>query len=318
MRNLIEKKPITHANLRLAHLLLERTVTNLVITPNFDDFLTRSLQLFGKYHVICDHPKTVERIDHEQADVQVVHVHGTYSFYDCCNLRGEIEGQARPSEEYSMGFLLDQVMYRRSPLVVGYSGWDGDVIMTAIRKRLNQGRLPRKVYWFCYKRTDADKLPEWLRDRGLKPDDDVCFVVPEEEAGQGEPAGLWSALTAASEPIEAGRGERVLDAQDVFATLIKAFELKPPSLTSDPLAYFAEHLRASLPDSSDQGVDIYFIPKVIEKIERARALERAMAEQGQRTEAALERVLEAVRSSRYSDVVAAARALAAELNNLEE
>jgi hypothetical protein len=69
LRSLIEKKPITHANLRLAHLLLERTLTNLVVTPNFDDFLTRSLQLFGKYHVICDHPKTVERIDHEQGDV---------------------------------------------------------------------------------------------------------------------------------------------------------------------------------------------------------------------------------------------------------
>ena len=243
LRSLIEKKPITHANLRLAHLLLERTVTNLVVTPNFDDFLTRALQLFGKYHVICDHPRTVERIDHEQGDVQIVHVHGTYSFYDCCNLRGEIEGQAKPSEEYSMGFLVDQAMYRRSPLVVGYSGWDGDVITTAIRKRLIQGRLPRKIYWFCYKRTDADKLPQWLRDRGRKPDDDVCFVVPEEEAGRGEPAGTRSALTVASRPIDAGRGERGLDAKDVFAALIEAFQLKAPSLTSDPLRFFAGHLR---------------------------------------------------------------------------
>ncbi len=79
-----------------------------------------------------------------------------------------------------MGFLLDQVMYRRSPLVVGYSGWDGDVITTAIQKRLKQGRLPRRVHWFCYKRTDADKLPQWLRDRGGKADDDVCFVEARE------------------------------------------------------------------------------------------------------------------------------------------
>ena len=95
--------------------------------------------------------------------------------------------------------------------------------------------------------------------------------------------------------------------------MIEAVKLKPPSLTSDPLGFFAGHLKASLPDSSDQGVDIYFIPKVIEKIERAMELEREAAEQGRHTEAALESVLEAVRSSRYGDVIAAARTLAAEL-----
>ena len=181
--------------------------------------------------------------------------------------------------------------------------------------------MPRKIYWFCYKRTEADKLPKWLRDRGRKADDDVCFVVPEEEAGRGEPAGTRSELAAARGSIDSGRGERGLDAKDVFAALIEAFKLKQPSLTSDPLGFFAEHLRASLPDSSDQSdqrEDIYFIPKVIEKIERARVLEVAAAEQRRHTEAALERVLEAVRSSRYGDVVAAAWALALELDSLEQ
>src|SRR3972149_7514452 len=86
LRSLIEGKPISHANLRLAHLLLEKRIASLVVTPNFDDFLSRALTLFGIPHILCDHPKTVERIHPEQNDVQIVHVHGTYWFYDCCNL----------------------------------------------------------------------------------------------------------------------------------------------------------------------------------------------------------------------------------------
>jgi hypothetical protein len=59
----MEKAVISRANFRLAHLLLESTVTNLVLTSNFDDFLTRALDLFGHRPIVCDHPKTLERID---------------------------------------------------------------------------------------------------------------------------------------------------------------------------------------------------------------------------------------------------------------
>src|SRR5215467_3152398 len=62
LRSLIEGKPISPANLRLAHLLLDRRIANIVVTPNFDDFISRALTLFGKSHVVCDHPGTVERI----------------------------------------------------------------------------------------------------------------------------------------------------------------------------------------------------------------------------------------------------------------
>src|SRR5713226_8499639 len=46
LRHLIENKPISHANLRLAHLLLDKTITNLVVTTNFDDLLSRALTVF--------------------------------------------------------------------------------------------------------------------------------------------------------------------------------------------------------------------------------------------------------------------------------
>ena len=62
LRSLIEGQPISRANFRLAHLLLgeeQRTaVTDLVVTPNFDDFLVKALRIFGKPHFVCDHPAT--------------------------------------------------------------------------------------------------------------------------------------------------------------------------------------------------------------------------------------------------------------------
>ena len=48
LRGLISDRPISHANLRLAHLLLDPTIAQLVVTPNFDDQLSRALTLFGK------------------------------------------------------------------------------------------------------------------------------------------------------------------------------------------------------------------------------------------------------------------------------
>ena len=138
LRELIEGKPVSHANLYLAHLLLEKTITNLVVTPNFDDFLSRALTLFGKPHIVCDHPSTVGRIHPDQDDIQIIHVHGTYWFYDCCNLLGEINERSQSSAQTSstMASLLDRILWERSPLVIGYGGWEGDVIMTALKRRL--------------------------------------------------------------------------------------------------------------------------------------------------------------------------------------
>src|SRR3990167_9348702 len=97
LRGLIEGKPLSHANLYLAHLLLENTITNLVVTPNFDDFLSRALTLFGKPHIVCDHPGTVGRIRPDRDDIQIIHVHGAYWFYDCCKLQGESKERSQPS-----------------------------------------------------------------------------------------------------------------------------------------------------------------------------------------------------------------------------
>jgi hypothetical protein len=149
LRKLIEKKPISGANFRLAHLLLDKNISNIVVTTNFDDFLSRALTLFGKQHIVCDHPRTVERIDTEQDDIQIVHMHGTYWFYDCCNLKEEIEARSDVSQQTSltMSALLDDIMRRHSPIIIGYGGWEGDAVMAALKRRI-ENTLPYNIYWF--------------------------------------------------------------------------------------------------------------------------------------------------------------------------
>ncbi len=173
-KKLIENKPISHANFRLAHLLSERKLATLVVTPNFDDFLSRALALFGQPHTVCDHPNTVERIDPESPEIQIVHVHGSYWFYDCCNLRGEIEARTEDSRDraVTMASLLGNILSRRSAIVVGYAGWEGDVIMTALMRRLKSG-LPNNLYWYCFRRSGLDSLRLLLKNHR-----DVCLVLP--------------------------------------------------------------------------------------------------------------------------------------------
>ena len=127
LREIIEGRPITHANFRLAHLLLNHTVSNMVVTTNFDDFLSKALSLFGKPHIVCDHPQTVGRINPMKQILQIVHLHGSYWFYDCCNLRGELETRAEQSTQTTstMASLLDMIFWDRAPLIIGYSGWEG-------------------------------------------------------------------------------------------------------------------------------------------------------------------------------------------------
>jgi tetratricopeptide (TPR) repeat protein len=309
LRKLIEGKQISHANLRLAHLLLEKTISNLVVTPNFDDLLSRALTLFGRQHIICDHPNTVERIDPEADDLQLVHVHGTYWFYDCCNLQGELRARANPSihTNLTMASLLDSILAHRSPLVIGYAGWDGDVLMQALERRL-QTRLPFNLYWFCYRMSSMDSLPEWLKSH-----EDVCIVVPSQTKQETAPEGdvrIRDSQTGeqpevADSVATTGFSAKEIDstclpAQQVLDELIQSFALKAPDLTVDPLTFFAKHLKSSLPHGSTDRPEgeIYFINSVIIRIEQASSREN---ESLQHIETQLEAVRDALRRSQYKE-----------------
>jgi tetratricopeptide (TPR) repeat protein len=266
LRSLIEGKSISKANLRLAHLLSEDTFTDLVVTPNFDDFLARGLALFGKSYVSCDHPFTISRLDAaKREDIKIIQVHGSYWFYDCVNLSDEIVDRAqRPQDtSQSMASYLDGVLAGRSPLVVGYSGWEGDVIMSALKRRLSNP-LGTNLYWFCYKRTNAEDLPDWLKNHA-----NVYFVVPPSAVPQSDEKGASGGSALADKRPR----EMTLSGQDVLDALIQAYSLPAPKLTKEPLRFFANQLEQSLLLPGDETIpDLYLVKDVIERIRRAEVL----------------------------------------------
>ena len=307
LRSMIEGRPISAANLRLAHLLLGNAA-NLVITPNFDDFLSRALTLFGKQYVICDHPGTAQRIDPERTDIQLVHVHGTYRFYDCCNLTEEIvlRAEAQQNTPATMTDLLNRVLLHRSAIVVGYAGWEQDVIMGALRRRL-ESELRSNIYWFCYSREAHANLPEWLKDHKnvycvLPPQIETERLSRETEDG-GEPGGLQAESIERVAIDSKGEGQAVLSAQTVFDELIQALGLEAPPILSDPLSFLAEDMARQL-SAEEETTDanlIYGIDEVIERIRSAREREEESEQPG--VSAALEAVRNALRSSRYKDAI---------------
>ncbi len=281
-REKILGRPLTDANLRLAHLLADGALTRCLVTPNFDDFASRALELFGRPHVVCDHPATTARIDLDGEDPQLIHVHGTYWFYDLINTDDEIDGRAKGMRGGpGMGELLGELLARRVPLVVGYAGWEGDVIMSALKRRLKSS-LRNQLYWFCFSRDSVDAVPGWLRDHP-----NVCFVVP--------------------------AGSERQPAEQVFDALLGALRVEAPALTRDPLAFFARRLRLSAPERAPGSPDPYFMEEVVARVERAAALVGAQRTSDAR--AKIESVRDAVRRGRYD--LAARRARALELRGLE-
>jgi len=234
-------KPPSPAVLRLAHLLTSRRLCSLVITPNFDDLLYQALFLFGEIPILCDHPATVSRIELDNRDdVQLIHVHGTYQFYDLCNLRGEVVERSSQSLQLgSMSLFLSQLMTHRSPIVVGYAGWEHDVIMTALQERL-KSRAASYIYWFCYSTAAYEALPAWL-----KASDDLRFIVPEQIGRPPTPAEHDNEsehldLEHDSEATTS-RADRVsvLTAVEVLDLLNERFEIDEPQITRDPFEYLA-------------------------------------------------------------------------------
>lgn len=316
LRSLIEKKPLSLASLRLAHLLAAHKLTNLVVTTNFDDFIARALRLFGEEPAVCDHPRTVGRIDRDRGDIQIVHVHGSYLFYDCANLRGEVTDRARVDAEtsFTMVGLLDSLLWTRSPLVLGYSGWEGDVIMGALKRRLLGGNpLAQSIYWFCFRRADMDRLPAWLRDSP-----DVRFVLPPEAPPEREVS-----ARAATETPRRIRGtealpEPTLPAFEVFDQLNRAFDIGPPALFKNPIGYLAKSLETALPETEGAAGDPYGFKGLVERLNRA-ALTFAKTTAPRGLEADLDRLRTLMRESQYNEALPLLRKIVpAQLRKLDE
>ncbi|HEY0264759.1 MAG TPA: tetratricopeptide repeat protein [Granulicella sp.] len=295
LRSLMEKKSISKANLRLAHLVLDGTIARTVFTPNFDDMLTKALQLFGQRPLVCDHPLTVGRMRIDAEDIQIIHVHGSYWFYDCCNLTQDIADRAGSAP---MSLMLDGSLRDHAPLVIGYSGWESDILMSAIRRRLQTG-LSTPIFWFCYSQDSFNNLPLWLRKNEHGQDrTDILFVMPEKAPSADPAAGSRGVRSSAAsaEPVSPGgtagptaaapasganavhkageqRSRGGLSADVVLDALVRRFDLPVPPLTENPLAFYARQLRELLGVTDQENADqdtFYGFHTVIARVERAR------------------------------------------------
>ncbi|KEZ47178.1 SIR2 family protein [Metabacillus indicus] len=270
-RELIENKNITSANFRLAHLLAYSKLAKIVVTPNFDDFLTRALNHFNVKHIICDHPESAFKVNSDVNDIQIVHVHGTYLSYDCCNLTPEIIARNKGSEltTNNMASLLERIGESISPIIIGYSGWENDVVMTSLRKRLQSRRLPYKLYWFCYSIDQLDDLPPWLKEHN-----DVVFVIPEKnikDMNNDNSEKIDEHFKIDTHDKLVVRNESKLSAHVVFDRLVNALDLQEPEITEDPLSFFIKFLGGDRLD--EKAKDVFFLNHVIERLKNLQRLE---------------------------------------------
>jgi tetratricopeptide (TPR) repeat protein len=202
-----------------------------------------------------------------------------------------------------LGQLLDS---HRSPVVLGYSGWEGDVIMSALSEHLRRRRkagLPNKIYWFCHRRDSLEALPAWLRS-----DRNLAFVLPEEPRLSGDSG---NALARDLEEPEA-----TLPAHRVIGALIHAFGVAPPLLASDPLGFLADQLRLALDLAcSEAEPALYNLERVLQRVEHGRSLE---AEHWTLTERRLQDFWDAVqRGDDEASVVAGENLIALRLDGAE-
>ena len=314
IEGLIRNKPLSLANLRLAHILGSGKLARLVVTPNFDDHLSRALRLFGIDSVICDHPAVTARVSLERdSPITIVHVHGTHWFYDCRNLDGEIRERAAPPmpgrdpapAASPMAEILGQMLQESSPLVVGYSGWEEDVIMRALKQKLiGNAMLPYNLYWFCYSSSDAESLPAWLKGH-----QSVVIVAPYKpmatdlstKSGDG-------AKFAGSEQISRTQEPEVIPAQMVFDEIIRQFELPIPLLITDPLNSFISSFRAAINVGSESENEIYKFKDVEAQILRAKELLNDDKSVPARTK--LDEAADYVQQARYAEALKLLREVA--------
>lgn len=136
--------------------------------------------------------------------------------------------------------------------MIGYSGWEGDVIMTALKSRLTDQVLPFNIYWFCYDRKELHKLPEWLTGH-----QSVRFVIPKISSNNNN---LDSPISLDGPP-----GSR-LDAATVLSEFIQSMNLDVPMLFNDPLRFFADQIRRDICVDEDHGNDIYNLANLVSEI----------------------------------------------------
>ena len=230
---LVRCAPLTLANMVLAQLLADGQLTRLVVTTNFDRQVEQGLDLHRAPYLVCDHPGMITRLDNPPpGHALVCHLHGSHLYYDLKNTRNEIDSVGEP-EFADLRTFLDTQLRTKSPIVVGYSGWEHDMFMRTLRVRLEaQSMLAAPIYWFCYNRSAEASLPEWLRDH-----ESVRCVAPAiHMVGDGE-ADKFS-----------------LPANQVLDAIARHAGLLAPEFVTDPLHALQLRVNLHIESHSDSAV----------------------------------------------------------------
>ncbi len=237
-KNLCSESKISSANLMLAQILNSGQFANTVFTTNFDDSIKKALDLIGAKNYFCaENMMDNLVIDTKAKDIQVVHVHGTFNFYDCANLEKEIDNVATQSGTISSSRLLSSFLSNQAPIIVGYSGWENDVIMTCLKERLTYP-TPLQFFWICYDKQSYSILPDWIKEN-----DSIVFVIPDNETKCEEEGDTNSWNSAVSTDT--------IDATMFFKRIISDNQLDPPIIFTDPHKYYSQKIESLLPKNED-------------------------------------------------------------------
>ena len=257
LRSKIKGKAIPSASFRLASILADSRISRLVVTTNFDLFLSRALGLLEQDPLVYDSADTTrERFALQTNDLQILHVHGTYQYYDCANLRGEIRDKVHQTVE-----VVDDVLRYLTPIVIGYSGWETDVIMTSLRRRLyadwrapnpqQQRSLPYNVHWFCFRESTLETLPGWLKEH-----ENVCLVVPELINRAAPPDRHGASLAPFREAVAISQpADATLSADEVLQGIIDKIGIQETELDKDPITFFVRRLKIYIRGMEDPQVE---------------------------------------------------------------
>lgn len=230
---------ISSANLMLAKILNSKSFANTVFTTNFDDSLKRALELMGATdYFVAENIMDNLVISNQNSNVQIVHVHGTYNFYDSANLEDEIDNIASQTSVISSRRLLQSFLANQAPIIVGYSGWENDVIMKCLKERLSYP-TPLKYIWVCYDNNSFNGLPDWIRNN-----DNFIFIKPEKNTDVNDEKSSVKSLLDQSYDSK-------VDATMFFRRIISEFKLPKPLVFSNPYKYYSDKIRSSLTKDED-------------------------------------------------------------------
>lgn len=166
-------------------------------------------------------------VNNHTKEIQIIHVHGTYKFYDCANLEDEITEVAGQSGTISSTRLLNTFLIDQAPIIVGYSGWESDVIMKCLKERISYP-TPLRYIWVCHSTKNYDSLPQWL-----KVSNNIIFVVPSDNDENCDNGDYIQEFT---ENIN----ESLIDATKFFKRLVYEFKIPTSTVLSNPYQYFSK------------------------------------------------------------------------------